>query len=146
MAAAGVLCIDPAGRVLLQRRSDNGSWGIPGGAMELGESFEETACREAREETGLTVHSLRFFCTNSGAEAYYEYPNGDRIHLAGVIFLSSDYSGSPTAADPETTELGWFAPAALPSDLNPLDRAPLRRLKDAFAGGDVPAPAPPPRP
>lgn len=53
LAGAGVIIVDNEGRILLQHRSDNGDWGIPGGSMELGESFEEAARREVLEETGL---------------------------------------------------------------------------------------------
>lgn len=42
---AGVIVVDAAGRVLLQRRSDNGCWDYAGGSMELGEEAEETVCR-----------------------------------------------------------------------------------------------------
>ena len=40
---AGVIVVDTAGRILLQRRSDNGCWDYAGGSMELGEEAEETA-------------------------------------------------------------------------------------------------------
>lgn len=53
-----VFVYDHEGRVLLHRRGDNGCWGFPGGVMELGESFEDTARREVFEETGLLVGEL----------------------------------------------------------------------------------------
>ena len=43
---AGVIVVDAAGRILLQRRSDNGCWDYAGGSMELGEEAEETVCRK----------------------------------------------------------------------------------------------------
>ncbi|CAM3718823.1 NUDIX domain-containing protein [Marinicrinis lubricantis] len=46
---AGAIIANEAGEVLLQRRRDKGAWGFPGGAMELGESAEETAIREVLE-------------------------------------------------------------------------------------------------
>ena len=52
---AGGCLFDDCGRVLLQRRGDSGKWGFPGGAVELGETPEETAVRELKEETGLDV-------------------------------------------------------------------------------------------
>jgi ADP-ribose pyrophosphatase YjhB (NUDIX family) len=44
-----------AGEILLQRRSDNDLWALPGGTMDLGERIAETVVREVREETGLEV-------------------------------------------------------------------------------------------
>src|SRR5215213_6141534 len=73
LVAAGVLICNPAGELLLQRRSDDQLWGIPGGSMELGESAEETARREVWEETGLTVGELRLFGVFSGPEMRHVY-------------------------------------------------------------------------
>ena len=47
--------LNDAGHVLLQRRSDDGEWGLPGGAMEPGEEPAESLVREVREETALEV-------------------------------------------------------------------------------------------
>src|SRR5438045_8375170 len=48
------IILTPEG-LLLQRRSDNGLWGLPGGGVEPGESVSEAIVREVREETGLEV-------------------------------------------------------------------------------------------
>ena len=49
----GVIILDDSGRILLEKRRDNGMWGLPGGGIEPGESIYETALREVEEETGL---------------------------------------------------------------------------------------------
>lgn len=49
---SGVILSDTNGRVLLTRRADDDTWGIPGGGVEPGESWREAALRECREETG----------------------------------------------------------------------------------------------
>jgi 8-oxo-dGTP pyrophosphatase MutT (NUDIX family) len=55
-----VVITDDLRRILLQqRRFPEGSWGLPGGLMELGESTEDTARREVFEETNLTLGVLR---------------------------------------------------------------------------------------
>ena len=46
---------DDEGRLLVQRRADDGTWGLPGGFVDPNESPRETAVRETREETGLVV-------------------------------------------------------------------------------------------
>jgi ADP-ribose pyrophosphatase YjhB (NUDIX family) len=43
------------GEILLERRSDNGRWGLPGGVQGIGESITQTVVREVREETGIDV-------------------------------------------------------------------------------------------
>ena len=57
----GVLIENEEGQLLLQKRSDTGQWCVPGGAMEIGETYEETAKREIREEVGVEVTNLCLF-------------------------------------------------------------------------------------
>ncbi|MBY0202332.1 NUDIX domain-containing protein [Paenibacillus cucumis (ex Kampfer et al. 2016)] len=57
IVTGGAIIRDHAGKILLQRRSDYGDWGLPGGGMEAGEQIEETMIREVKEETGLEVIS-----------------------------------------------------------------------------------------
>lgn len=61
------------GEILFQRRSDSFDWGLPGGAMEPGETPEETARRELKEETGLDAGALQLLGVFSGPRYYYRY-------------------------------------------------------------------------
>jgi mutator protein MutT len=53
--AASAVVVNEAGELLLQRRSDNGQWALPGGTMDLGETLAQTVVREVKEETGIEV-------------------------------------------------------------------------------------------
>lgn len=87
MSGAGAVIINKDNRILLQKRADNGFWGLPAGSMELGESFEACARREVMEETGLVMDKMELFATESGSETHYVYPNGDEVYIAAVYYI-----------------------------------------------------------
>lgn len=128
LTGAGVILEDNLGRILLQRRTDNHCWGIPGGSMELGETFEDTARREVLEETGLIVGELNLFYLNSGPSTHYTYPNGDEVYQACTVFTSSDFSGDITLQEDESEDTEWFYPHQIPDNINPPDRVPLQKF------------------
>ncbi|WP_333781792.1 NUDIX domain-containing protein [Exiguobacterium sp. MMG028] len=78
--------IERENQILLQHRKDHDVWGIPGGVMEPGETFEAAAQREVFEETGLTVNQISLFGLYSGNEGYASYENGDQVFSVQVIF------------------------------------------------------------
>ena len=126
MVGAGVLVWDASNRLLMIKRTDNGCWGIPGGGMELGESLEETARRETREETGLEIGSMSLFGVFSGPEFYYEYPNGDQAHIVSMVYLTRDVRGEIRLSS-EHSESGFFDLQNLPAELSPPVRPILLR-------------------
>lgn len=65
-----VLIVNENNELLLQHRNDGG-WGLPGGLMELGESLEDTARREVKEETGLNIGELRQLGVFSGPDYFF---------------------------------------------------------------------------
>ncbi|WP_405547232.1 NUDIX hydrolase [Streptomyces phaeochromogenes] len=85
---SSVVIVDADDRVLLLERADTGGWGLPGGIMEPGESFEETGRREVKEETGLEIGVLDFLGVFSGAQYYYRYPNGDEVFNVTAVYLA----------------------------------------------------------
>ena len=130
MTAAAVLILNDKNQLLLQRRSDNGMWAYPGGSMELGESFEECARREAYEETGLKCLELKFFTTASGKDVHYIYPNGDEIYAAEVSFICEKYEGSLKLQESEASEQRFFDLDKLPEDITPNNVGVIKELTD----------------
>lgn len=111
---ATIIVLNNKNELLLQLRSDTMDWGIPGGGMELGDSFEETAKRELYEETGLIAEQLEIVGIASGKEFYYKFPNGDEIYNATVIFKADNVTGA-LEKDEESLELAYFPLDALPN-------------------------------
>jgi len=107
------------GKLLLQKRKDNGCWADHGGCAELGETVEETAKRELLEETGLTAHSLELIGVFSGKELLYTYPNGDKVANVCISYLCEDFSGEMQPCTDETTALQWFEYENLPENISP---------------------------
>ena len=114
MAGAGVILLNEKNEILLGRRTDNDYWDYPAGSMEIGESFEECARREVFEETGLTCGKLEYFMELSGEDTFYEYPNGDQVYLAVIIYICRDFSGELKVQEEEVYEQRFF----------PIDRLP----------------------
>jgi 8-oxo-dGTP pyrophosphatase MutT (NUDIX family) len=129
LVAAGVLVLDGSGRVLLQRGNGGSGWTIPGGAMELGETLEETARRELREETGLEAGALTLLDVFSGPECFVRYPNGDQAYVVGAIYATRDARGEPTPDGEETTDLRYFPLEELPEPANALGRYVFDRCR-----------------
>ncbi|BFH64749.1 NUDIX domain-containing protein [Paenibacillus azoreducens] len=86
IVTGGAIIEDAWGRILLQRRSDYGNWGLPGGGMEPGELIEDTMKREVREETGLEVTGFELYGVYSGPRMQYTYPDGNEVVFVMFIF------------------------------------------------------------
>jgi 8-oxo-dGTP pyrophosphatase MutT (NUDIX family) len=128
--------LDDAGRVLLQRRSDNGNWNMPGGGLELGESLSEALKREVCEETGLEVTILRYVGVYSDpASTSLAYPDGRVVHYIAHV-LECRVTGGVLQHDHESLALGWFDPNDLPEPFSPQHRPriadALQQLEAAF--------------
>ncbi|MGF1663606.1 MAG: NUDIX domain-containing protein [Kineosporiaceae bacterium] len=107
--SANAVVTDGAGRVLVIRRADNGTWALPGGAMDLGESLVATAVREVREETGIDceVTGLVGIYTDPGHVIRY-LSNGEVRQEFSIVYTARAVGGTPTTSS-ESLEVVWVA-------------------------------------
>jgi 8-oxo-dGTP diphosphatase len=102
-------------RILLVKRQHThgaGTWAEPGGHLNYGESFEQCAIREAKEETGVDITDVKFrVITNDVFEA-------ENKHYITIWMEAKYVSGEPRVDAPyEESEIGWFTWDALPEPL-----------------------------
>ncbi|MGB0908734.1 MAG: NUDIX domain-containing protein [Nitrospirales bacterium] len=123
----GVIIRDIQNRILLERRSDCGWWGIPGGSLEVGESIRETAIREVKEETGLEIKIVRLVGVYSVPhERIVTYPDTkDGLQIIDVVVEGTVLSGQLTCSD-ESLDLQYFPIHQLPAELVPPSRQPIK--------------------
>lgn len=105
------------GKVLLVKRSNapqKGKWAIPGGSVKLGETLQEAAEREAKEETGLTikandpVFTFDLIERDSAGELLFHYV---------IIDLIADYVDGEASPSDDVSDAAWFSP----EELQPID-------------------------
>ncbi len=87
--------------------------------MELGESLEDTARREVKEETGLDVGTMNLFRVFSGKDMFYEYPNGDQVYNVMAVYIANDFAGEVNVDQTEHTEHQYFDLGDLPTMISP---------------------------
>ena len=104
MPCACVILEDGAGKVLLQKRANDGKWSYHGGAVELNEAVEDTARREVKEELGIELGELCLFGVYSGADFRHIYPNGDKVSPIDIVYVCSSFSGSFALQKEEVAE------------------------------------------
>jgi len=100
---------DRSGAEILLVRQGYGEryWSLPGGSMEHGESIEQAAVREAKEETGLDVRLTRLV-------GVYSKPEQDAL---AVCFEAEVVGGALEEATDEVVECGYFRPDLLPEPI-----------------------------
>jgi len=95
--------------VLIKRKNPPYGWAIPGGFVDYGESLEEAAIREAKEETNLDVTLIKQFHT-------YSDPRRDpRHHSISTVYVAKA-KGVPNAKD-DASEIGIFGESNLPDKI-----------------------------
>jgi 8-oxo-dGTP pyrophosphatase MutT (NUDIX family) len=112
--AAGAAIFDNDGRILLQEKTFEPGWFLPGGGIDPGEHPEDTLVREVAEETGLIVRPGKVLLIVGGAAFRYEYPNGDRVEITGPIYRCEVVGRTNGPIDNETRRIEYFARADMP--------------------------------
>ncbi|MFJ4779276.1 NUDIX domain-containing protein [Streptomyces sp. NPDC088762] len=129
--AASTIVVDDDGRVLLQRRTDNGTWALPGGKMELGESIGDCAVRETFEETGIEVEIVGIVGTYTNPGHVFAYDDGEVRQEFSICLLAHPTGGSLRTSD-ESLEVAWFMPDA--TDDLPMVPSIRKRITDWRTG------------
>lgn len=123
------------GKILLGKRHEDpekatsllrgaGTWTMPGGKLDFGESFEQGAIRETEEETGIKLNELRLICVNNDQV--------EDAHFVTIGFFSENFIGEPRVCEPDKiTERGWFDLDNLPSPIF----FPSERILENFKEG-----------
>ena len=120
-AGCGVIILNQKGQILLGKRNEDelladsemheeGTWTLPGGNIEYGESFFEAGIREAKEETNLDVSDLELFCVQTDKNEF--------AHYISVGLIAKKYSGKINVNEPnEITMWNWFDLDKLPKKI-----------------------------
>ncbi len=127
-SGCGVLIVNECGEIFLQLRGahskgESGSWALPGGKIEEGETGEQAAIREIKEELGVEI-------TLTGQFPSYDHiiPEKNESWITNV-FTAKIISGIPKILEPEKcSEIGWFALTALPTPIATMSQKALEYL------------------
>lgn len=101
----GVIVVNQDKEILIGKRkgSHAPSYSIPGGHLELGESFEQGAIREIKEETGMTIEGPQVICVTNNLKTFEQ----EGYHSVSVILVARQYQGEPQLLEPDKCE-GWL--------------------------------------
>jgi len=130
--SVNVIVVNDEGLILLIRRTDNGNWAVPGGAVDLGESVAQAAVRETLEETGIE-------CEVTGIVGIYSDPrhvilytsNGEARQEFSIVLTARAVGGQPTPTS-ESSEVCWVAAAEAAGYA--MDRSMRIRINDFLTG------------
>lgn len=122
--AASAVVPNDQSQLLLQRRSDNGLWALPGGRMELGETIRDTVVREVQEETGLAVEPEYLIGIYTDPRHLVEFSDGEVRQQFSVCFACRIVGGALRPSS-ESSAVRFFDC----EDLESLNIPPSHRLR-----------------
>ncbi|MHB8245582.1 MAG: NUDIX domain-containing protein [Acidimicrobiales bacterium] len=135
LPAATSLVKDDQGRMLLVRQAGSCRWAFPGGGVEPGETPEEAAVREVREECSIDIELDGIMTVVGGERFRVTYPNGHLVEYFTVMFAAHITRGMPEADRVEISDTRWFGRGELGSlELEPFARNMLEDLGWLSAG------------
>lgn len=134
--SANSVVLNERGEFLLIRRTDNGNWALPGGAMDLGESIAVAAVRETKEETGIDSEITGLVGIYTNPRHVLEYTSDGEVRQEfSVVFTARAVGGQPTPSD-ESSHVVWAAAEDL--DAYAMHPSMRLRLKHFLEGGAEP--------
>ncbi len=110
----GIIIENDKKQILIGKRIGSHApfYSIPGGSLEIGETFEQAAIREAKEELGITIHAPQVIAVTNNLETY----KTEGHHSISVILLVKEFDGEPKIMEPhKCSELVWCDPRELPT-------------------------------
>lgn len=132
VVGGSAVIVDDQGRILLERRRDNGRWGLPGGGMQIGEWFAGCVIREVREETGFEVQVDRVVGVYSNPGNIMVYPDGERRQEFSVCCVCTIVGGALQVSD-ESLAVEFVSLEDL--DGREFHESARQRIDDYLAGG-----------
>lgn len=108
VVGGSAVVVDDEERILLQRRSDSGNWALPGGMMDIGETFAQSVIREVKEETGFDVRIERIVGIYSDPGHVFAYSDGE-VRQEFNICLACTIIGGELAVSSESTDVRFVA-------------------------------------
>ncbi|MFI6739161.1 NUDIX hydrolase [Nonomuraea sp. NPDC050451] len=131
--SVNVVVTNEAGDLLLIRRTDNGNWALPGGAIDLGESIPAAAVRETREETGITCEITGIVGTYSDPKHVILYTSNGEVRQEFSIVLTACAISGQLTPSVESSEVRWVPRKEL--DSYDMHRSMRMRVSHFLQGG-----------
>lgn len=121
--ATAVIITNDKNEVLLEKRSDNKKWGLPGGLLELEESIRTCAVREVKEELGVDIRLTGFIGVFNNP--MMRWRENDEARVIAHTFTGEITGGEPTVNDHESLDIGYFSKDDLPEIHSPDNKAAI---------------------